>query len=434
MPLMCSLQNSHQRLLYYTKLLTTYVNQGQHHQALTLFSQMFASPDLNLDPFAFPLALKSSAALRESHAVALIHAHTVKAGILASPFVASALVDSYGKCFSVAHARKMFDELPQRNAVVWNAMISLYGHSHDIQRAMQLFELMDVPPTASAYNSIIAALAEFEDGSSQAIEFYRRMQRSSVKPNLVTVLAVIPPCVGIGAINLIKEIHGFAVRYCFHMHSHLGSALIEAYGRCGSLVNARQIFDRMEVRDVVVWSSMVSAYAFHGCAEVAMSIFDQMRSDNVRPDGVMFLGVLKACSHAGRADDALMYFDVLTKHYGVEACSDHYSCLVDVLSRAGRLHDAYKIIQGMPMNASAKAWGALLGACRKYREVGLAEIAGGVLFKIEPENAGNYVLLASIYSSVGKYEEAERVRREMEERGVMRLPGASWVISQTPQS
>lgn len=232
-----------------------------------------------------------------------------------------------------------------------------------------------------------------------------------------------------GALTSIKEVHGFAVRHGMSMRSHIGSSLIEAYGRCGSLAGAQRVFNQVQDRDVVVWSSLVSAYAFHGRAEVAMSLFRHMKDqDDVRPDNIMFLSLLAACAHSGHADDALKYFDVLTKSYGVEACGDHYSCLVDVLGRAGRLHQAYELIRTMPVKVTAKAWGALLAACRKYGEVGLAEVAGRALFEIEPENAGNFVSLANIYSGRGMHEDAERVRREMEQRGVQRLPGSSWMI------
>lgn len=245
------------------------------------------------------------------------------------------------------------------------------------------------------------------------------------------MLALQPACVGVAALNLVKEIHGFSIRNSIYPHPHLSSGLVESYGRCGSLTNARRVFDEMLERDVVTWSTMVSAYALHGEADAAMSVFKQMESAKIRPDGVAFLGVLKACSHAGLADEALKFFELMQSNYGAEVTRDHYSCLVDVLSRAGRLHDAYEVIRGMPMEASAKAWGALLGACRNYGEVGLAEIAGRVLFEIEPENAGNFVLLSSIYASAGKFEEAERVRTEMKERCVRRMPGSSWVIDRS---
>ncbi|XP_058073164.1 putative pentatricopeptide repeat-containing protein At1g03510 [Magnolia sinica] len=421
---------SSQLLLSYTKRLQSYIAQGRNEQALSLFHYMRSSCSLLLDPFVFPLALKSCTALNRPSTGASVHCHVTKAGLLSNPFVSSALVDMYGKCVSLSSARKLFDEILQRNVVVWNVMISLYCRSKDVASALKLFGEMDVSPIASSYNAIIAALSESDDGSSRALEFYRRMWVLGVRPNLITVLALLPACVGVAALSLVREIHGFSIRNYIYPHPHLSSGLVEVYGRCGCLMNARRVFDEMAERDVVTWSSMVSACALHGEAQEALLVFKEMELAGIRPDGVAFLGVLKACSHAGLADEALKYFTRMRYDYGLEASRDHYSCLVDVLSRAGRLKEAHEIIRGMPMEASAKAWGALLGACRNYGEVGLAEIAGRVLFEIEPDNAGNFVLLASIYAGAGKFEEAEKVRREMKERGVRRMPGSSWVISQ----
>lgn len=424
--------NNHRQLVAYTKLLASEGKQGRHHQALALFSKMFASPHLHLDPYVFPLVLKSAAALRLPLFMRAIHAHAgVKSGLLHSPHVASSLVDCYGKCVSLADARKLFDDCSRRNVIVWNTMISLYCRSNNLIGALQLFGHMDVQPTASSYNCIIAALSESggASGPSRAIELCRKMQSAGTKPNLVTILALFPAGIGIGTSNFIKEIHGFAIRNLIHQNLNFGSGLVEAYAWCGCLSYARNVFEQMEERDVVSWSSMVSAYALHGHAASAMSVFKLMELDNIWPDEIMFLSILKACSHSGLADDALEYFEVMTGVYGLVACSEHYSCLVDLLSRAGRLKEAYEVIRGMPGKATAKAWGALLGACRSYGEVGLAEIAGRELFKIEPDNAGNFVLLASIYASAGKFEEAERVRRLMEERGVALSRGFSWVSS-----
>ncbi|KAM7492289.1 hypothetical protein LguiA_035210 [Lonicera macranthoides] len=414
------------RLLSYTKLLTSHVNQGRHEQALSLFHHIHSS--LPLDPFVFPLALKSCAATRRPLLGASVHAHATKSSILSNPFVACALVDMYGKCVSILSARQVFDECPERNVVVWNSMISLYCHSKNVPSALQLFEIMDVSPNESTFNSVIAALAEMEDGSFKAIGLYRRMQDLGLKPNLITVLALLSLSVGIASLNLIKEIHGYSIRSNVDSHPHLRSGLVEAYGRSGCLGNAHQVFESMSERDVVAWSSLISAYALHGKARTALEIFEQMELAKVKPDGVTFLGVLKACSHTGLADEAQMYFTRMHNDYGVEPNSDHYSCLVDVLSRAGRLYEAFEVIREMPVKVTAKAWGALLGACRTHGEVELAEIAGQALFEIEPDNAANFVILAKIYAGAGRHEEAERLRREMKERGVKVVPGSSWVI------
>ncbi|KAM3318519.1 hypothetical protein ACQJBY_035964 [Aegilops geniculata] len=431
------MDSRHQRLATLTKALTAHVNAGRHRDALAFFARMASDPALPplADPsfaYALPLALKSAAALRlpSSSAAGPIHALARKcSGLLSNPFVVSALVASYGAAGSSPEAaRRLFDELPGRTAVVWSAMISVYVRSGDVSAAARALGDMDVVPTASCFNSVMAAVVESGEHPAWAVELYRRMQGMGVKPSLITLLALVRVCTGLGALSSVREVHGFAVRHGMFSSGHLGSSLVEAYGRCGSLVGAQRVFELAEERDVVVWSSMVSAYAFHGHGDVAMSLFWRMELEKVPPDGIMFLGVLKACSHAGRADDALQYFDVLTKTYGVEACGDHYSCLVDVLGRAGRLHQAYDVIRTMPVRVTAKAWGALLAACRKYGEVGLAEVAARVLFEIEPENAGNFISLANIYSGLGMHEEAERVRRDMEQQGLQSSPGSSWTI------
>ncbi|XAR64562.1 hypothetical protein NMG60_11008293 [Bertholletia excelsa] len=429
---MGSYSSNYLRLLSYTKLLASHVNHARHDQALRLFLQIHSSvPLVTYDPFVFPLALKSCAATRRLFLGAAIHAYTLKISLLSNPFVACALVDMYGKCEPSIHsACQLFGEIPERNVMVWNAIISLYVHSNNLGEALRVFEMMDVMPNASTFNSIIAGLSGMDDGPIKAIAFYRRMQKLDLKPNLITLLALLPSCVGIVALNLVKEVHGYAIRNNVESHPHLRSALVEAYGRCGSLDNARYVFDGMHKRDVVAWSSLISAYALHGEARAALEIFTQMELQRVEPDGITFLGVLKACSHAGLADEARMYFAQMQKEYDVEATSDHYSCLVDVLSRAGRLHEAYEVIQQMPVKVTAKAWGALLGACLTYGEVELGEVAGRALFEIEPLNAAHYVLLAKIYASAGRHEEAQKMRREMDERGVKVAPGSSWFICQ----
>ncbi|GKU96558.1 hypothetical protein SLEP1_g9782 [Rubroshorea leprosula] len=367
---------------------------------------MQTSPSLALDPFVFPLVLKSCAAIHRPQLGTSIHAYAIKSAFLLNPFVACALVDMYGKCGSVSAARQLFDEIPLRNVVAWNAMISIYTHFGRVNDALELFESMDVVPNESSFNAIMAGLVGLENGAFRAMVLYRRMQECGLKPNLITLLALLPACVGVAALSLIKEVHCYAIRNGMDPNIH------------------------MRERDVVAWSSLISAYALHGEARTALEIFRQMEMARVWPDDITFLGVLKACSHAGLADEALYYLDRMHKDYGMQASADHYSCLVDALSRAGRLLEAYKVIQEMPLKATAKTWGALLGACRTYGEVELAEIAGRALFEIEPNNAANYVLLEKIYASLGRYEEAERMRREMKERGVKSAPGSSWIVHQ----
>ncbi|KAE9584927.1 hypothetical protein Lal_00024233 [Lupinus albus] len=426
--MMSSYSNTNLRLLSFTKLISFHINHSRHDQALSVFHHIHSSLAMSLDPHVFSLILKSCTAINNPQLGTSIHAHITKSSFLSNPFVASALVDLYGKCVSLSFARRLFDEIPNRNVVVWNAMISLYAHSDKVDTALQLFRVMDVVPNESTFNSIIAGLAGLNDGPVKAIAFYRKMVELRLRPHLITLLALLPASVGVAALNLVKEIHGYAIRSGIDPHPQLSSGLVEAYGRCGFLKNSDTVFWRMTGKDVVAWSSLISAYALHGEAKTALEVFEKMQLARVRPDGITFLGVLKACSHAGLADEALCYFTRMHKYYGVKPDSDHYSCLVDVLSRAGRVHEAYKVIQEMPVKVTAKAWGALLGACRNFGELNLAEIAARALSEVEPDNAANYVLLAKMYAGVGRQEDAQNIVREMKERGVKPMTGSSWVV------
>lgn len=416
------------RLVYYTKLISSHINQARHNEALAIFHHIHSSLEMSLDPHVFSLILKSCTDIKHPQLGTAIHAHVIKVSFIQNPFIASTLIDLYGKCVALSIARQVFDEIPHRNDVVWNTMISLYTHSHDVAGALQLFGVMDIMPSESIFNSIIAGLARLDGGSFEAIAFYRRMQKLGLRPRLITLLSLLPASVGVAALNLVKEIHGYAIRNDIDSHPQLSSGLVEAYGRCGCLLNAHSIFWSMKEKDVVAWSNIISAYALHGDAKSALEFFHKMELAQVKPDDITFLVVLKACSHAGLADEASYYFKRMCEHYGIEANSDHYSCFVDVLSRAGRLYEAYEVIREMPVKVTAKAWGSLLGACRTYGEVELAEIAGRALSEVEPDNAANYVLLAKIYSSVGKHDEAARMRKEMSDRGVKAAIGSSWFV------
>ncbi|KAI9126402.1 hypothetical protein K1719_002823 [Acacia pycnantha] len=291
------------RLVYYTKLISSHINQARHDQALAIFHHIHSSLAMSLDPHVFSLILKSCTAISRPQLGTAIHAYVTKVSFISNPFIASTLIDLYGYSILSTNAQTRIE--------------------------------------ASINNTSFST-----------------------------------------AVNLIKEIHGYAIRNDIDSHPQLSSGLVEAYGRCGCLFNAHSIFWRMKEKDVVAWSNIISAYALHGDAKSALEIFQKMELVKVRPDDITFLVVLKACSHSGLADEASYYFKRMREYYGIEANSDHYSCLIDVLSRAGRLYEAYEVIREMPVKVTAKAWGALLGACRTFGEVELAEIAGRALSRL----------------------------------------------------
>ena len=160
---------------------------------------------------------------------------------------------------------------------------------------------------------------------------------------------------------------------------------------------------------------------------MAVKLFNQLVQSGVKPNHATFSSVLHACSHAGLVDEGFSLFNFMLKQHQVIPHVDHYTCIVDLLGRTGRLNDAYNPIRTMPITPNHAVWGALLGACVIHENVELGEVAARWTFKLEPENTGNYVLLAKLYATVGRWGDAEKIRDMVNEVGLRKLPAHSLV-------
>ncbi|KAK6926520.1 E motif [Dillenia turbinata] len=166
---------------------------------------------------------------------------------------------------------------------------------------------------------------------------------------------------------------------------------------------------------MVSWNSIIVGFAVNGHAEEALKFFDRMRADGFEPDGVSFTGALTACSHAGLVEGGVR----------ISPRIEHYGCIVDLYSRAGRLEDAMRIIQTMPMKPNEVVLGSLMAACRTHGDVSLAERLMKYLTKLEPDCDSNYVLLSNTYAAVGKWNGAGKVREKMKALRIQKRPGCS---------
>lgn len=183
----------------------------------------------------------------------------------------------------------------------------------------------------------------------------------------------------------------------------------------------------MSNRDVITYSALITALTEHGKSQEALDLFLKMQKEGVKPNQVTFVGVLNACSSAGLIEEGCMYFKLMTEVFGIKPLPEHYCCMVDLLGRAGQLERAYNLIKENASIADATTWGSFLGACRVHGNVELGEIAARCLFEIDPKDSGNYVLLANTYASNNKWENVEKLKRMMSERGMRKSPGCSWL-------
>ncbi|KAK8460251.1 hypothetical protein SEVIR_2G304500v4 [Setaria viridis] len=325
-----------------------------------------------------------------------VHALAVGAGFDLDAFVANALVAFYARLGDVAAARKVFDVAAAKDVVSWNSMIAGYAQN---------------------------------GRSDEAVALLRSMARrgATCRPDLVTLVAVLPACAASAAVREGLWAHSYAVKNAFRVgDGALASGLIAMYAACGRLDTARAVFDRAPCRSQAVYSSMIQAYGSHGHGVEALDLFHLMLANGVAPDGVCFVSVLSACAHGGLVDDGLRVFDTMGDH-GVEKRQVHYACVVDLLGRAGQLTQALGVVESMPFQPGKDVWGALLGACRLHDDMELAERAAERLLVLDPGNAGRYAALAQMYDDAGRWDDASRVRRLMRDRGANK-PLASSIV------
>ena len=308
---------------------------------------------------------------------------------------------------------------------VGNTLISMYVRGGSISDAREIFDNMSTRDVVS-WNRIIAGYADHGLGDA-ALELAYQMQEKRVKPNKHTFISFLNACASRAALEEGKRVHDEIVKRYGTVDAHLGSALISMYSKCGNVADAQQVFYTIPKRNVVVWNAMISGYAQHGYAKRALNLFNRMQMKGVKPGGSTLTSVLSACAHAGLVDEGYQHYLSMQSQYGITPTKEHFGCIVGLLGRAGSLKEAEDFIYQMPFEPDVSVWETLLGACRLHGNVKLAEHAAERALRLKPQNAAVYVLLSNVYAAVGRWDEVAKVRNVMDEKGLKKEAGRSWI-------
>lgn len=228
-----------------------------------------------------------------------------------------------------------------------------------------------------------------------------------------------------------KQIHAQVEKEGQATDVFVGSALINMYCKCGDVSDARQFFNTMPTRNTVTWNEMIHGYAQNGQGYEALCLYQNMiDSGENPPNAITFTAVLTSCSHSGLVDAGLEIFSSMSSQHGVQPTLDHYTCVIDALGRADRFDEAEVLMDKMPYRDDPIIWEVLLSSCRVHANVSLARRAADELFRLDPGNSTPYVLLANIYSSLGRWDDARAVRELMTDRQIVKSPGYSWTQDQ----
>lgn len=355
---------------------------------------------------------------------ASIHALVCKLGLdKTDVIIGTALVRMYAKLGRVNLARLVFDHMDFRNLNSWNTMLDGYMRNGNDKCAIKLFDEMP-ERDAISWTAMINGFVK-KGRFEEALELFRDMQRSDVEPDYVTIIAVLTACASVGSLGLGLWLHRFVLKHDYRDNVKLNNALIDVYSRCGCVELARQVFKSMKQRTLVSWNSIIVGLATNGYAEETLEYFESMLSQGFKPDGISFTGALTACSHAGLVNDGLKYFDIMKRVYRISPRIEHYGCLVDLYSRAGRLEEALNVVETMSVKPNEVVMSSLLAACRTNGNVNLAEKLMKYIVDCDPDDDSSYVLLANMYAANGRWDGAGKIRRKMKGLGIQKKPGIS---------
>ncbi|KAD4179589.1 hypothetical protein E3N88_28180 [Mikania micrantha] len=372
----------------------------------------------------------------------------------------TAMVTGYSKTHDLVTARRYFDQMPVKNIISWNAMLSGYSQNGFADEALKLLNelvLNGVQPDDTTWVAVISACSDRAD-ADLANSIMNMLNEKNVKLNYFVMTALIDMHAKCGNLAAARKIFN---ELGVFRNVVSWNAMISGYTNVGDLKSARELFDIIPCKDVVSWNSMIAGYAQNGQSTMAIELFKKMiNSKHTKPDEVTMVSVISSCAHLGALELGKWALNFIYENQIALSISGYNSLIFmyskcgsmkdaeqifdkmgtkDVISfntlisgfaahgRVGKLDEAKDLVTRMPMVPHAGVYGSLLNASRICKRIDIGEFAANQLFKIEPENSGNYVLLSNMYASMGKWRDVERIRGKMKLLGVKKTTGWSYV-------
>ncbi|KAH0970021.1 hypothetical protein GBA52_022177 [Prunus armeniaca] len=380
-------------VVLWTAVISGLVQNDSGDRALNVFSQMLQS---RTEPSSATIAsaLAACAQLGSLDLGTSIHGYVLRQGMRLDIPAQNSLVSMYAKCARLEQSRAVFERIGKRDLVSWNAIVAGYAQNGNIHEALVLFS---------------------------------EMRATLQKPDSLTVVSLLQACASLGALHQGKWIHNFTMRSCLRPCILIDTALVDMYSKCGDLDRAHKCFVEMSNQDLVSWSTIISGYGCHGKAETALRMYSEFLHTGMKPNHVIFLSILSACSHNGLVNTGLSIYQSMTEDFGISPSLEHRACVVDLLSRAGRVEEAYDFYKRVFQEPAVDVLGILLDACRTKGNEELGNIIAEEIFTLRPVDAGNYVQLAHSYASMNRWDGVGEAWTQMRSLGLKKLPGWSFI-------
>jgi pentatricopeptide repeat protein len=284
----------------------------------------------------------------------------------------------YARFLLLDEVERVFRSLPARDLVAWNACIEAYVECGCGEEALACLD---------------------------------HMQAEGVSPSGASFAHGLKACAAMGAKEKGEAMfHAVSAQGLLDRDAMVGNSLIHMYASVGMLATARDVFERLPMRDVVSWNCLITGFAQAGeCREAFLALNRMVNQEEeeeeeeevrkAKPNAITFVSVLGACSHEGLICEARLCLKAMSSDYGLVLMLEHYNCLIDLLGRSGQLNTALAMLNALPCRANAGIWRSLMGACQKWHDAEIAKEAFEAASCFDRNDAMLYVSLGNIYAA-----------------------------------
>lgn len=380
-------------VITYNVMMGGCVQNGFAKEAIEIYAHMIGT-EQRPNSASLLTVLSALSDLEDVRTCLALHGCLIKSSFESNTEIANQLINTYASCGFPHYARRIFNMMSCIDLVSWTSVMMGY---------------------------VLAGYA------NEAIALFRDMRQERLHLDSITLTTLLQAFSQLGCLNSVKEVHCYLYRSLSKVDLPLVNSLITTYARCGRVDSASLLFRSTGSRCPTTWNAMIAAYGMHGDPEEALKLYSEMEAEGLRPDGATFTSILTACSHSGSVEVGLHVFKSMYKEHSFEPQEEHYNCLVDLLSRGGRLAEAYEVLKSIPLAESSSAQGSLLAACRVYGDQKRGEAVGRDLLDSGSEKSSVYTSISNLYAEGGRWEEVARLRSIVKDRGVRGTPGYSLI-------
>ncbi|KAI3437404.1 uncharacterized protein J3R85_005385 [Psidium guajava] len=384
-------------IVSWNSLISGYTENGHGQVAIEIFIYLWRLSFPKPDEYTLAAAISASGTFLVNDCGKALHGQVIKAGFQSSFYVGTTLISMYFTNGENGNAHNVFRSLPEKDVVIWTEMITAHSKLADSETAMKYFYEM------------------YEEGH---------------KTDSFALSGALSACADLTVLKQGEMIHSLAVKTGYDVDMAVCGSLVDMYAKNGNLQAAELIFSDVSNPDLKCYNSMLGGYGYHGLAEKALELFDDILVASLLPDQVTFLSALSACNHSCLVNEGKILWDCM-RNFNLRPGPKHYSCMVSLLSRAGLLEEAEEMINKSPYyDDHLELWRTLLSSSVNYQNLHMGIRAAEHVLSLDMEDIATHILLSNLYAAAGKWDVVAETRQKIRGLVMDKDPGLSWIESQ----